>query len=244
MEKTRKCKIEGITFETLKKITIAIDGYSSCGKSTLAKALAKKLDYVFIDSGSMYRAVTLFALRHELIENGILNENELIALLPKVQLTFRKYNSLDQLELFLNDENVESQLRSMEVAENVSNVAAIKAVREKLVAEQQAMGKKGGVVMDGRDIGSVVFPNAELKIFVTASVDVRTQRRFDELKQKNVDVSFDEVKNNLIHRDKIDTSRKESPLIQTDDAIILDNSSMNQQEQLDWALAIIEKRFR
>ena len=228
----------------MKKITIAIDGYSSCGKSTLAKALAKKLDYVFIDSGAMYRAVTLFALRHELIENGILNEDELIALLPKIHLAFRKYNALDQLELFLNDENVESQLRSMEVAENVSNIAAIKSVREKLVAEQQVMGKKGGVVMDGRDIGSVVFPNAELKIFVTASVDVRTQRRFDELKQKNVDVSFDEVKNNLIQRDKIDTSRKESPLIQTDDAIVLDNSNMNQQEQLDWALAIIEKRFR
>lgn len=227
----------------MKKITIAIDGYSSCGKSTLAKALAKKLDYIFIDSGAMYRAVTLFALRHEIIENGILNENELIALLPKIQLDFRKHHLTGQLELFLNDENVESQLRSMEVAENVSNVAAIKSVREKLVAEQQAMGKKGGVVMDGRDIGSVVFPNAELKIFVTASVDIRTQRRYDELKRKPVDVTFDEVKNNLIQRDKIDTSRKESPLIQTDDAVVLDNSNMNQQEQLDWVLAIVKKRF-
>lgn len=228
----------------MKDIIIAIDGYSACGKSTLAKALAKELNYTFIDSGAMYRGVTLFTLRQNLIHNGSVKENTLGKLLPDVRINFR-YNALTDLrELYLNDENVETEIRSMEVAKNVSKIAAISIVREKLVAEQQEMGKNGGVVMDGRDIGSVVFPKAEFKLFVTASIEVRTKRRYDELKAKGKNITLDEVKSNLEQRDLIDTTREIGPLIQTEDAVLLDNTNLNQQEQLDEVLSMLNERFK
>lgn len=227
----------------MKNITIAIDGYSSCGKSTLAKALAKKINYTFIDSGAMYRGITLFALRKNMIFNGKINEIELIKLLTDIRLNFR-YNALtDMRELYLNDENISAEIRSMEVATSVSKVAAIKAVREKLVNEQQEMGENGGVVMDGRDIGSVVFPKAELKLFVIASVEIRAQRRFDELIAKGEAVTLNEIKANLEQRDLIDTTRKIGPLIQTEDAILLDNSNLNQEQQLDVVMGLLTSKF-
>lgn len=225
----------------MKAITIAIDGYSSCGKSTLAKALAKKLGYTFIDSGAMYRGVTLFALRNKLIDGNEVRTKELIESLDNINITFESVPYADKKHLFLNGENVEQEIRNMEVAQHVSAIAAIKEVRTKLVSLQREMGKNGGVVMDGRDIGSVVFPNADLKFFVTASPDIRAQRRFLELSSQGKNVTLEEVEENLMERDRIDTSRAESPLIQVNDAIFLDNSNLSPEEQLEFALSKVKE---
>lgn len=223
---------------TMKKITIAIDGYSSTGKSTLAKALAKKMGYLYVDSGAMYRAVTLYALDNSLIGSQ-LNQNQLISLLPQIQIEFKMNPETGIGEVFLNGKNVEQEIRSMRVSEWVSPVSAISEVRTKLVSQQQSMGLKKGVVMDGRDIGSVVFPNAELKLFLTADDDVRAKRRFDELMQMSPNVSLESVKANLIARDQQDSSREDSPLIQTQDSVIIDNSKLTIQDQLDLVLNLI-----
>jgi CMP/dCMP kinase len=223
---------------TMKKITIAIDGYSSTGKSTLAKALAKKMGYLYVDSGAMYRAVTLYALDNGLIASQ-LNQNQLISLLPQIQIEFKMNPETGIGEVFLNGKNVEQEIRSMRVSEWVSPVSAISEVRTKLVSQQQSMGLKKGVVMDGRDIGSVVFPNAELKLFLTADDDVRAKRRFDELMQKSHNVSLESVKANLIARDQQDSSREDSPLIQTQESVVIDNSKLTIQDQLDLVLNLI-----
>ena len=224
---------------TTKKLTIAIDGFSACGKSTLAKDLAKKLDYIFVDSGAMYRGVAFYCL-----ENNLFNGNEpliekIIENLNNIQLEFKTINQ--QSLLFLNDRNVSIEIRENAVANVVSKIATIKEVRQKLVSEQQKMGDKGGIIMDGRDIASVVFPNAELKLFVTADTKIRTQRRLDELKSKDIESSFDEVAKNLEERDYMDSHRAESPLIQVEDAIVLDNSNLNREEQVEWVLKLLEK---
>jgi len=224
-----------------KKITIAIDGYSSCGKSTLAKDVAKELGYVFIDSGAMYRAVTYFALQNEIITSDKVNVEKLISSLPSIDLNFHINPSTLLPEIYLNGKNVETEIRKPEIAAHVSRIAEIKEVRTKLVDEQQKMGQGGGIVMDGRDIGSVVFPNAELKLFVTASVEVRTQRRYDELIGKGIATTRKEVQENLQSRDLIDTTRKESPLIQTNDAVVLDNTLLSKEEQLQFVLALVKQ---
>ena len=224
---------------TMKKITIAIDGYSSTGKSTLAKALAKKMGYLYVDSGAMYRAVTLYALDNGFIASQ-LNQNQLISLLPQIQIEFKMNPETGIGEVFLNGKNVEQEIRSMRVSAWVSPVSAISEVRTKLVSQQQSMGLKKGVVMDGRDIGSVVFPNAELKLFLTADDDVRAKRRFDELMQKSHNVSLESVKANLIARDQQDSSREDSPLIQTQDSVVIDNSKLTIQDQLDLVLNLID----
>ena len=224
-----------------KKLTIAIDGFSACGKSTLAKELAKKLHYSFIDSGAMYRAVTYFCMQQQLIENGEPNVPKINARLDEISLNFKNING--ESRLFLNEEDVSEIIRTNEVAALVSKVAAIKEVRHKLVAEQRKMGENGGIIMDGRDIASVVFPNAELKLFVTASEDVRVERRFAELQSKGLEASLEEVRKNLSERDYLDTHRAESPLIQVSDAIILDNSNMTREEQLDFALRLVQEKL-
>ncbi|MGB0431470.1 MAG: (d)CMP kinase [Bacteroidia bacterium] len=223
-----------------KKIIIAIDGFSSCGKSTVAKAVAKSLAYSFIDTGAMYRAVTLF-----MVDNGIsyLNQTEVVEALNQIKIDFEFNASRGASDVLLNEINVEHQIREMRVSSQVSNYAAIKHVRTAMVSQQQQMGSKGGVVLDGRDIGTVVFPNAELKIFMTASPEVRTERRYKELIEKGDKVTKEEVHKNLEERDRIDSTRKESPLKQADDAKILDNSSLSMTQQLDivlnWANEII-----
>lgn len=222
------------------KIIIAIDGYSSCGKSTLAKEIAKQLDYVFIDTGAMYRAVALFALQNGLA-NGELNVSELISRLPDIKITFEFNADRGASDVLLNGINVEAEIRQMQVSDNVSPVAAIKEVRKKLVELQQQMGNEKGVVMDGRDIGTVVFPNAELKIFMTANNEIRAQRRFDELRSKGENPTLEQVKENLEKRDFIDTNRKEDPLRQANDARVLDNSNVSREEQLSLAMSWIEE---
>ena len=222
------------------KIIIAIDGFSSCGKSTLAKAMAKNLQYVFIDTGAMYRAVALFFLRAGI---GFDNNTDIAAALNKITLQF-KYNPASlQSDMYLNEENVEQEIREMRVSQKVSEVAAIALVRDFAVAQQQAMGESKGIVMDGRDIGTVVFPKAELKIFVTASPDIRVQRRFLELSAKNAAITVEEIAENLQHRDLIDTTREHSPLKQADDALVLDNSNMTREAQLDIALQWAQERI-
>lgn len=217
------------------KIIIAIDGHSSCGKSTFAKAIATMLGYVFIDTGAMYRAVTLWAMHQ-----GILDKPEQIAeRLEQVNVTFRFNSAIERSEIFLNDINVDNDIRSMDVSNNVSAVAQIPAVRTKLVALQQQMGKDGGIVMDGRDIGSVVFPDAQLKIYMTATVDVRAQRRYDELTAKGEKVSLEEIARNVAARDHADQNRAESPLIKAKDAIVLDNSTMTISQQMEWVRNIL-----
>ena len=214
-----------------KNIVIAIDGYSSCGKSTIAKALAKKLRFIYIDSGAMYRAVTLYFLRN----NIALNDDEAIQnALSDIHLNF---NSLDyQSHITLNNEEVSEEIRQMPVSENVSHVSAIRDVRVEMVRQQQRMGKSKNIIMDGRDIGTVVFPDADLKLFMTADPKIRAERRYNELMLKGEEVTMEEVFDNIAHRDYLDTTRKESPLVRADDAIILDNTSMDQAEQLDFAL--------
>ena len=226
---------------TDKKITIAIDGYSSCGKSTLAKALAKRLGYIFIDSGAMYRGVALYCMRHQLIVDGIPLTDQIETALSHIKLAFIYNASTEKHDLYLNDENVEELIRMPDVASNVSPIATVKCVREKLVAEQQKMGEFGGIVMDGRDIGSVVFPNAELKLFVTASPEIRAERRFKELTQKGVSANFKTVLANLVERDLIDSTRTESPLIQTKDAIFIDTSHLTPTEQLQLTLTFVDQ---
>lgn len=221
-----------------KKLVIAIDGYSSCGKSTLAKELASSLNYIFIDSGAMYRAVTLFCLRKGLVKGDFLDKESIRKSLDQIQLDFALDENRDKV-ILLNGENCEEEIRKSYVASVVSKIAEIKEVREKLVEEQQRMGEKGGIVMDGRDIGTVVFPKAEIKIFVTASIEVRTERRLLELQQKGIQTTKQEVQDNLIERDFIDSNRKESPLRQAEDAIVLDNSTLTRKEQLDWALKLV-----
>tara|TARA_B100000787_G_C16095721_1_gene251061 strand:- start:110 stop:808 length:699 start_codon:yes stop_codon:yes gene_type:complete len=222
------------------KINIAIDGYSSCGKSTLAKELAQELDYVFIDSGAMYRAVTLFALQNG-IANGELDENKLISRLAEIEIRFEFNTSSGASDVFLNGDNVESEVRKMQVSDYVSPVAAVKEVRLKLVELQQKMGINKGVVMDGRDIGTVVFPNAELKIFMTANNEIRAKRRFEELQSKGEKPSLERVKANLEKRDFIDTNRKADPLRQASDARVLNNSDLSREEQLSLVLKWIEE---
>lgn len=224
-----------------KKITIAIDGFSSCGKSTLAKAMAKELDYIFIDTGAMYRSVALYCLRNNLVHNNEINVTEIVNALPNIEIHFAKNPTSDKLEVQLNHEFVEPHIRTLEVSQLVSKVAAIKEVRAKLVEEQQKMGAKGGVVMDGRDIGSVVFPHAELKLFVTASPEIRIERRYLELVQTDQTVSKDAIRINLEERDHLDSTREESPLIQAEDAILLDNSNYTQEEQLQVALEYVRQ---
>lgn len=220
-----------------KKIIIAIDGHSSSGKSTMAKDLAKAIGYTYIDTGAMYRAVTLYALRHQLFEGEQIDEAALQAALPDLEIAFRLNSETGRPETYLNGENVEQEIRGMEVANHVSPVAALGFVRKALVAKQQEMGKAKGIVMDGRDIGTVVFPEAELKLFVTASPEVRAQRRVDELKAKGMPASYEEVLANVKKRDLIDSTRVESPLRQAPDAVVLDNSQMSLAEQKQWILA-------
>ncbi len=221
----------------MKKITIAIDGYSSCGKSTMAKALAKKIGYVYVDTGAMYRSVTLFALRNGLFNaDGSVKADDLKKMLPQVNVSFKLNAATGLPETYLNGEMVERDIRGMEVSSHVSPIAAIPFVREALVAQQKAMGKEKGVVMDGRDIGTVVFPDAELKIFVTASPEVRAKRRYDELQAKGQPADYDDILKNVQQRDYIDTHREVSPLRQAEDAIVLDNSHMTIEEQDAWLI--------
>ncbi len=227
-----------------KQLTIAIDGYSSCGKSTLAKAMANELNYTFVDSGAMYRGVALYCLRNGLIVNAIPNVSEIENHLPNIQLDFY-YNPETRIqELLLNNENVEQEIRTPEVAAVVSQIATLRSVRVKLVEEQQKIGENGGIVMDGRDIGSVVFPDAEVKLFVTANPDVRAMRRFKELSEKGIITTLEDTKRNLLERDEIDSNRIESPLVQTADAIVLDNSQLTQEEQLQIALFHVQSKSR
>lgn len=221
-----------------KKIIIAIDGYSSCGKSTLAKALARKLNYNFIDTGAMYRAITLYFIRN----NVRLDDAESVAeALSNINLHFEFNEAKGKSDMFLNDENVEQFIREMTIAQKVSEVAAIKAVRVFAVKQQQVMGKKKGIVMDGRDIGTVVFPNAELKIFMTADIEIRVKRRFLEMQEQHQNISIEDVINNLQMRDYIDSNREESPLRQAEDARVLNNSDMNQEQQLNLAIKWVEE---
>lgn len=223
----------------MKRITIAIDGYSSCGKSTIAKALAAKLGYGYVDTGAMYRAVTLFCLEHGIIKDGAFNENEVVHALEDIQLTFKFNPGTKSSETFLNGRNIEKEIRSMTVSASVSPVSKIHEVRVHMVALQREMGKDKGVVMDGRDVGTNVFPDAELKIFMTADPDVRTHRRYDELAAKGVKITFEEVRENLISRDYEDTHRKENPLLQAPDAIVLDNTDLSRDEQLDFVMKLV-----
>ena len=225
-----------------KKIKIAIDGYSSCGKSTLAKDLAKQLNYLFIDSGSMYRAISLFTLNKNLIKNNKINKESLIKNLNSINIYFEIDPKTKSPQIILNGKNVNDEIRTPKVADIVSKVAEIPEVRKKLVKEQRKIGKNGGIVMDGRDIGSIVFPDSELKLFVTADIDVRVNRRFKDLKSKNIEISKKEVKMNLVERDLRDSNRKTSPLKQTKDAILIDNTLLSRKEQLDVVLNLIKSK--
>ncbi|OAV65653.1 Cytidylate kinase [Bacteroidales bacterium Barb6XT] len=227
----------------MKKITIAVDGYSAGGKSTMAKDLAKEIGYVYIDSGAMYRAVTLYCLQHGLLKNEKIDEEGLKAALANnaVRITFHANAATGCPDTFLNETNVENAIRGMEVADHASAVAALGFVRRAMVAAQQAMGREKGVVMDGRDIGTVVFPDAELKIFVTASPEVRARRRFNELVAKGIAASYEEVLTNVRKRDHVDSTREESPLRQAADALILDNSELSPAEQKEWLLARVRE---
>ncbi len=226
--------------KALHSLTIAIDGYSSCGKSTLAKAISKVLKLNFVDTGAMYRAVTVFALQHRCVMDDKVNVKKLIERLPEIEISFGKKNDDESQPMLLNGKDVSKEIRSYEVSQIVSEVAAIKEVRLKLVEQQQQMGLKGGVVMDGRDIGTVVFPKADVKLFLTADEDIRVMRRYNELKAKGEVWSIDAVKENLAHRDYVDTHREDGPLRQASDAIVINNSELNREEQLELALSIIE----
>ena len=225
----------------MKKITIAIDGFSSTGKSTLAKQIAKHLGYVFVDSGSMYRAITLFALQNNFIGNDFLDKNALINQLENINLTFKYNENLGFSEIYLNDNNVEKEIRTLEVSNYVSRIAEISEVRAALVKQQQQMGKNKAIVMDGRDIGTVVFPDAELKIFMNASLEIKAKRRFDELTQKGENVSFEAVLENVKQRDYIDTHREDSPLTKAEDAIEIDNSDLDRAQQFEQVLKLVNQ---
>lgn len=223
------------------KITIAIDGFSSTGKSTIAKLIAKKYNFIYVDTGAMYRAVTLFAMQNNLISNGFMDQTNLIKNLKEITLSFQFNMNLGFAEMFLNNVNVEKEIRTLEVSQFVSKIATISEVRKKLVSEQQEMGKQGGIVMDGRDIGTVVFPNAHLKLFMTASADKRAMRRYNELIAIGDNVSFEDILFNVQERDRIDSTRKDSPLIMADDAIEFDNSDMGITEQFDKICSVIDR---
>ncbi|PLX00967.1 MAG: (d)CMP kinase [Marinilabiliales bacterium] len=223
------------------KFVIAIDGHSSCGKSTLAKALAKHFSYVYIDSGAMYRAVTLFAIQNNCFRPEGLSEECLLRALDEIDISFDKNKS--GIQTILNGNNVEDEIRQIEVSSKVSFVSKVREVRQKLVSLQRKMSKDGGIVMDGRDIGTVVFPQADFKLFMTAKPDVRAQRRFDEMIEKGVKVNYEEILQNVKDRDFLDENREESPLCKAEDAIVLDNSYLSRQEQLDWVINQIEKRM-
>lgn len=226
----------------MKKIVIAIDGYSSCGKSTMAKNLARQLGYVYVDTGAMYRAVTLYALRHQLFKaDGEVDAASLQRAMPDIRISFQFNAQTGKPDTYLNDELVEQEIRTMQVSERVSKIAALPFVRTALVAQQQRMGVDKGIVMDGRDIGTVVFPHAELKIFVTASAEVRAQRRYDELQQKGMSARYDDILKNVQERDYIDSHREVSPLRKADDAIELDNSNLTIDEQQQWLLHQVDK---
>lgn len=221
----------------MKKITIAIDGFSSCGKSTMAKMLAKEVGYIYVDTGAMYRAVTLFAMRNGMIApNGDVNRDALKAKMDALHVEFKLNPQTGKAETYLNGENVEHEIRGMEVSAHVSAIAAIDFVRTALVAQQQRMGHDKGIVMDGRDIGTVVFPDADLKVFVTASAEIRAQRRFDELVGKGMKANYDEILHNVQERDYIDSHREVSPLRKAEDAIELDNGQLTIAEQLQWLM--------
>ncbi len=224
---------------TMQRITIAIDGFSSCGKSTLAKALAAKLGYSYVDTGAMYRAVTLYCMEHGIIKDGAFEELEVNKALDHIQLDFRYNSQTHASDMYLNGRNVEKEIRQMDVSNMVSPISKVHEVRKRMVALQRLMGKDKGVVMDGRDIGTNVFTDAELKIFMTADNDIRTQRRVDELKAKGIKVSVDDVRKNLMERDYEDSHRKENPLTQAPDAIVLDNSDLTREEQMDFVLKLV-----
>jgi cytidylate kinase len=226
-----------------KKITIAIDGFSSTGKSTIAKLLAKKYNYIYVDTGAMYRAVSLYAKQNNFVGNEFLKEDELVKSLDNISLLFQFNKELGFAEMFLNGNNVEKEIRTLEISQLVSKVAAISNVRRKLVAEQQLMGKEGGIVMDGRDIGTVVFPNAELKLFMTASADKRAIRRYKELIDRGDNVNFEEILFNVQERDRIDSTRKDSPLIKANDAIEFDNSDMGIDEQFEKICFLVDEKL-
>ncbi len=227
-----------------KKIIIAIDGHSSCGKSTMAKQLAQQLGYIYIDTGAMYRVVTLVALRNGWITDKVPDKAKVIKGLKDIHISFEWDEKQGKNTTFLNGENVEDEIRRLEVSDNVSPISTIAEVREEMVKQQRENGINKGIVMDGRDIGTVVFPNAELKIFMTASPEVRAQRRYLELKEKGLDVSFEEVLANVEGRDKIDSSRAASPLKQADDALVLDNSNLSREEQLKWTINKVKEIVR
>ena len=228
----------------MKKITIAIDGFSSCGKSTMAKELAKKIGYIYVDTGAMYRSVTLFAMRHGLFNaDGSVKTDALKQQMSNIDITFKFNEKAGRPDTYLNGECVEEAIRTLEVSNHVSPIAAIPFVRAAMVARQQRMGKDKGIVMDGRDIGTTVFPEAELKVFVTASAEVRAQRRYDELKEKGIPADFDDILKNVQERDYIDSHREVSPLRKAADAIELDNSHMTIAEQNDWLMRQVQQRI-
>ena len=228
----------------MKKITIAIDDFSSCGKSTMAKDLAKQLGYIYVDTGAMYRAVTLFAMQHGLFNaDGSVKTQDLQQQMSHINITFKLNKLTGRPDTYLNNELVESNIRTLEVSNHVSQIAAIPFVREAMVAQQQRLGKDKAVVMDGRDIGTVVFPEAELKVFVTASAEVRAQRRYDELKEKGMPADFNDILKNVEERDYLDSHREVSPLRKAPDAIELDNSHMTIAEQSDWLMKLVKERI-
>lgn len=218
----------------MKKITIAIDGFSSCGKSTMAKDLAREVGYIYIDSGAMYRAVTLYSIENGIFNGDIIDTERLKQEIKNIRISFKMNPKSGRPDTYLNDVNVEDKIRTMEVSSKVSPISALDFVREEMVAQQQSMGKEKGIVMDGRDIGTTVFPDAELKIFVTATPKIRAQRRFDELKAKGQEASFDEILENVKQRDYIDQHRDVSPLRQADDALLLDNTDLTIEQQKEW----------
>lgn len=226
----------------MKRLTIAVDGFSSCGKSTMAKDLARELGYIYVDTGAMYRSVTLFAIRNNMFdESGNIDSDRLREKMDNIKISFRLNKTTGRPDTYLNGELVENEIRCMEVSSKVSIIAALPFVREALVAQQQQMGQDKGIIMDGRDIGTVVFPDAELKIFVTASAEVRAQRRYDELKGKGMSANYDEILKNVQERDYIDSHREVSPLRKADDAIELDNSKMTIEEQKAWLLEQVNR---
>ncbi|MGR7814087.1 (d)CMP kinase [Lacinutrix undariae] len=227
----------------MQKITIAIDGFSSTGKSTIAKQLAKTLSYVYVDTGAMYRAVTLFAMQNNFINKNEFKKDLLIAQLQNITISFTFNEQLGFAEVFLNGKNIERDIRTLEVSQFVSQVATITEVRKQLVLQQQDMGKGKGVVMDGRDIGTVVFPDAELKLFMTASAQTRAQRRYDELIERGDDVLFEDVLHNVESRDHIDSTRKDSPLVKADDAIEIDNSNLTLETQFEKILKLVNAKI-
>ena len=226
-----------------KKLIIAIDGYSSCGKSTFARVIAKELNYIFIDSGAMYRAVTLYCMRRGFVSEGSIDRNGIVSELNNMNIEFVYNPDISEYETFLNSENVEKEIRGIEVSSNVSSISKIHEVRARMVELQRQIGVFKGIVMDGRDIGTVVFPDADLKIFMTASVEVRAKRRYDEMISKGIKADLEEVRKNIIARDITDENRDISPLRRADDAMVLDNTRMTVAEQMAWVRVIIEKKI-